>query len=414
MTYGKTNIVIVGAGFGGLACALNLAKRFKNNPGVRVTLVDRRDFHLFAPNLYEVATAEEEFTSVKDLKKSVALPIADIIKGKAINFVRGEFMAADQKEKVIILKNRKIFYDFLVLALGSETDYFNIPGAKDFAFPLKTLPDALRVRNQIEFALQSRRQDITKNVFRIAVAGGGYTGVEFAAELADMVKILAWKCQYPPEKIELEIIEAANKVAGGFSGRLSGDAAARLKELGARIRLLSPIVRVSKHYVEIFSGERIAYDVLVWTVGVKGKRLPFKYPVAEDKKGRVKTNGCLQVQEHGNIFVIGDDCCVIDEHGVAARATAQDAIDQGRYVAEILPDILKNQRPRGYACLKHGFIVSLGGKWAIADIGRNYFTGFAGFTARQFANLRYYASLIGWIKAIKFLFFEIKIFGRND
>ncbi len=408
------NIVIVGAGFGGLTVALGLEKQFRRDKNISLTLVDRNDYHLFTPNLYEVASAEEEFVSARQLKKSIALPIKEILRGRNIAFLKGELKLVDQLQKKTVIDSRELEYDYLILALGSRSEYFAIEGAKKYALPFKDLKDAFRIKNQIEFAVQLHRQDAIKKVVRVVIAGGGYAGVELAGELTTAVSVIAWKNNYPLEKIELQVVEAANKLISGFNDNLSKDALLRLKELGVRVSLTSAIVRADPYFLSLSTGEKIAYDVLVWTAGVRAESLPFEHKVATDSAGRIRSNAYLQAQDWENIFVIGDECRVLDEAGNPAASSAQDAIRQGRYLAEALPKIMQNQRPQGFTCQKHGYIVNIGGKWAILNIGRFYFKGFLAYFIHQLAHINYFRTLIGWRRAIFYVLFEVKIFSRND
>lgn len=407
-------IVIVGAGFGGLAAALALEKKLGKDKNISLTLVDQRAYHIFTSNLYEVVSAEEELVSVDQIKKSITLPFEEILQGKNIQFILGEFLEIDPLQKIISLSTRKLQYDYAILALGSVSDFYGIEGAEKYGLPLKSLADALRIKNQIEFAVQMHRTDIRKKTLRVVIAGGGYTGVETAGELVRALDIIAWKNNYPREKIEIEIVEGGNQLIAGFDPRLSKDAFSRLNDLGVRVRLLSPIVKVENGFLETLTKERIAFDVLVWSMGVKSAKLNIKGNMNLDNKGRVETNGYLQTKNFSNIFVIGDESCILDQQGEPVASTAQDAIHQGRFLAEVLPKVLKNQTPPAYSCLKHGFIVCIGGKWAILSIGKYYFTGFFAFIVSRLAHLEYYISLLGVWRGFKYAFFETKYFTRND
>lgn len=409
----KTNIVILGAGFAGLTAAVGLAKKFKRNPDISLTLVDRHNYQLLNFNLYEVATAEEEFASVGEIKQSITVPIKKVLAGKKIKFIQSEIKEINPIQKTVQLTGQKLEYDYLICALGSETDYYGIEGAEKFGLPLKSLKDALMIRNQIEFSIQAHKQDFNKKNLRVVVAGGGYTGVEFAAELANVVKILAWKYQYPPEKIEIAVLEGAGALIPGFNKKLSQDAFNRLKDLGIRVQLSSMAAKVDEHFVYLLGGEKEAYDVLVWTTGVKAKSLPLAEQIDLDKKGRCIVNRRLQLISHHNIFVLGDQGCVMCQ-GKPAPCTAQDAIDQAKYVVQILPAMMKNQKPAEYIGKAHGFIVTGGGKWAILDYKPFYLKGSLAFLARQFAHIRYLSGILGFWMAVRFVWFEAEVFGRND
>jgi NADH:ubiquinone reductase (H+-translocating) len=407
-------IVIVGAGFGGLSTAIALEKKFRKDKNISITLIDKREYHIFTSNLYEVLSAEEELVSIEQMQKSITLPYKEILAGRNIQFIKDEFVEIDPLQKNIILTSKKIAYDFAVLALGSTSDFYGIEGAEKYGMPLKTLPDVLRIRNQIEFAVQMHRSDVKKKTLRIVVAGGGYTGVETAGELIKTLDVIAWKNDYPRHKIEVEIVEAGNSLIAGFNDRLSKDAYARLSALGVKIRLLSPISKVENGFLQILTGERVAFDVLIWSVGVKANEIKTITDLGFDKKGRVEINELLQAKKFTNIFVIGDGSCILDSNGRPVPATAQDAIHEGSFLAKIFPYILKNQNPPSYMSLKHGFIVCIGGKWAILSIGEYYFTGFFAYVISRLAHLHYYIPLVGILHGIKYVFFEVKYFSRND
>lgn len=348
------------------------------------------------------------------MKQSITLPFAAIFKSKKIRFVQSALTHIDPENKQIGIEHKQISYDYLILALGSQSDFFNVPGAQKYALALKDLPDALRIRNRLEFAVQAHRFDANKKTLRLVVAGGGYTGTELVSELKGLADFLAWKNQYPREKIEIEIIEASNNLMPGFDSRLSRGAYSRLSELGVRIRLSSAVGAVDEHFVELGSGEKIPYDVLIWTAGIKACDCHME--IAElDKKGRLPVNNLFQLQKYQNIFALGNLACVLDGHDRPAPSSAQDAEDQAKYLAYALPYIFKNQKPpRPYKNIKHGFIVNIGGKWAIMSYNGLYLTGFLAYLVDKLAHLRYYSGIVGWYKAIKSIVFQMEIYGRND
>ena len=408
------NIAIVGAGYGGVLTALGLSKKFKNDPSVSITLIDKHNYQLFAANLYELATAEEEFVTMAQLKKSITIPLKEIFQTTKVRLVTAEVTEIDQRHKTLTAGISKIPYNYLVVATGSESDYFNIEGAEKYSTPLKSLPNALFIQNKIEFAIGAHRLDVNKKNIRIVVAGGGYTGVEFAAELSGMISIIAFKNQYPREKIDLVIVEAMPQLIPGLNDRMSKDALFKLKEQGVRVMLSSPIFRIDEHFVELVSGEKMEYDVLVWTTGVKAKSLPFLEPIASDRKGRLNTNSFFQVEKYEDIFAIGDCACVLNKDGRPAPPTAQDAIEHGEYLVSAIPLIMQNKKPAAYVGVKHGFIVTLGGRWAILSFEPFYIKGVFAYVARELAHVNYYRKVVGIWKAIKYVWFQVDLYGRND
>lgn len=410
---GGKQIVIVGAGFGGIRAALDLEKKLKGQ--AEITLVDKRDYHLFTSNLYEVAASEQELTSVSQMKKSITLPIEEIFKGTKVNFIQSEVKSVNTEEKKVVLASKQLSYDYLVLALGSQSDFFGIKGADKYSMPLKTLADGLRIRNKLEFEVQSHRQDANKKVLRVVVAGGGYTGLEFASEAKGLMDILSIKYNYPREKIEIEVVEASSKLVPGFDDRLSMDALYRLRDLGIKVNIAARISEVDEHFVYLMSGEKVAYDALVWTTGVKANPMECNLQISIDGRGKICVNEFLQSQRHPEIFALGDMAAIYDSQKKLVPATAQDAIHEGEYLAYSLYYIMQNKLPpKPYMPKKHGFIVSLGGKWAIMSYGGMYATGFFAWAIDQLAHTRYYMSVVGFWKGVKYMIFQLEMYGRND
>ncbi len=405
-------IIIIGSGFAGVSAAKGLIKKLE--PEDQIILISQHNYQLFNSNLFEVATAEEELASINALKKSICIPLSEVLDFKKITFVESGVNSINPQEKFVQAGSKKFNYDYLIIATGSVTDYFNIPGAEQFALPLKSFTDALRIKDKIEFTIQGHRLDMHKPNLRIVVAGGGYSGVEFVAELAHEINILCWKYNYLPEKIEICIIEAMDCLIPGFSNRLSQDALWKLKSLGVRVQLSSKIESVDQHTLNLSTGEKEPYDVLVWTTGVKAKLAPFTIPLDTDKKGRLITNQFLQVSKFENIFAIGDCACVVNNDGKVAPPSAQDAVTHGKYLAYCLSELIKNHRPKPYIGKAHGFIVTMGGKNAIMDYNGFYIKGFPAFIFRQLANFRYFLGVLGLWKAIKYSLFDIDIYSRND
>ncbi len=407
-------IVIVGGGFAGINCALALDKNLSKDERAEILLLDRRDYHLFTPNLYEIAAADEEFVSVDGLKKSIALPYEEIFQGTQVKFAQGEVSDMDIVNKTLKCGIRKISFDFLALTGGSESFDFGIDGAKEYALPLKTLKDALRIRNALSFAIERRKSENPLPVLRFVVAGGGYSGVETAGELSELSEILAWKYSYPIEKIEILVLEASNELVSGFDKRFSQDALARLKNLGVKVLLNAKICKIDQNLVYLLGGEAVHYDALVWTVGVKAVKLPVLDTLPMDARGRILADEHLKVKTKANIFIAGDVASVADSTGRPVVQTAQNAIHQGRFLGENIYRAMKNLPLKVYTPKTHGFIASVGGKWAILKYGNFYLTGIIAYLANKFAHFKYYWEVVGFWKAFKYIWLEWDVYGRND
>lgn len=397
-----------------MLCAKKIRAKLSDINQLKITLVDEKDYQLFTFNLYEVASAEEEFTTLKQLRKAITLPLADALKHEKIEFITGKVKEINLTAKTMYAAGKLLEFDYIVMAPGSESDFYNIEGASEFGLPLKSLKDALIVRSRIESVYAAHTLDMTKKSLRFVVAGGGYSGCELSAELSKLVKILNWKYNYPVGKAEVLVIEAMSELIPGFSRQMSRDAYERLKDLNINIKFSARINKVTQQFVQLDSGEKLAYDVLIWTVGVKARQLPVQENLQKDNKGRLVTNIFLQIPGYESVYVLGDAALAVDASGVVALQSAQDAISQAEYLSKAFAARFFNQKITPYKVLRHGFIVALGGRWAIMDYNGIYLKGFLAYFIREIAHIRYVAKLLGHLKAIKFIWFQNKIFGRND
>lgn len=409
-------IVIIGGGYAGINAALQARKRLHPSEAA-ITLIDCHPYHLAYTYLYEVATSLETEANLPELKESVTVPIADVIAGTDITFVQAEVTKIDQATNTIKLNSKttpKITYDYLVAALGSNSNFYGIPGAEEHAVPLKSVHDSFAIRNRIQFLVDAHREDMIKPLLRIAVAGGGFAGVEIAAELKGLLDFLAKDNNYPREKLEVRIIEGANQLMPGLGERVGKAVYNRLKKLGTEIQLDSLITKVDEKFMEFNTGERLEYDCIIWTAGIKARLAPFTEPLETDRGGRIITDITLHPAKFNNIFIAGDLVSVPDQLGKPVPATARHAIDQGKYIGKALASLVQGQTPPPYAPKILGYIVPLGGKWAIFKTPRFYMAGFLPYVFRQIAMFHYFYTIIGLSKAFKLSFLENKLYSRND
>jgi len=407
-------IVIVGAGFAGLYAALGLEKQFRGSSKVSITLADRHDYHLFTPNLFEVATAEEEFTSVSQIKKSITIPLKEIFENKHVQLVKGEFTGWDEAGKQVQVGGKKIEYDYLVLALGSQPDFLPVPGADVYALPFSDLKSALRIRNALEFAVQSQSYSIQKNTQHFLIAGGGYSAVKLAAEMQSFLDILAWKYNYPREKLKTVILEKSDRLVSGMGESLSQGVYKRLLDLGVEIKLRHFLSKVNRGSVEFMSGEKLAFELLIWALGSKAAGLPKEAQLPRQGKGQIAVDQFFRVQGKENIFVLGNLAYAQDATGSLLPQNTSEASQQGKYLAEALFALIRNQKPKPFVPQKKSFILRLGGKWGIVGGNRVHLKGFVAYLIDLSIHFRHYSKYLGFYRALKYLFFEVEVFGRND
>jgi NADH dehydrogenase len=237
-----------------------------------------------------------------------------------------------------------------------------------------------------------------------------------AAELKGLLDFLSWKENYPRHKLEVAIIEGSGQLMPGMGERIGRDMYDRLKSLGVQVRLNSLITNIDEQFLELKNGEKLSYDSLIWTAGVRAREMPFVdgVKVESDKTGRIMVNPMLQIENYRNISVIGDGTCFMGTDGKPLPGTARHAIDQGKYVAYALTQVMQNKKPQPYSCKNFGYIVTAGGKWAIFQTKRFYMKGFLPYLFRQIGWLHYFYTILGLRRAIRLIILENRLYGRND
>lgn len=419
-------ILILGAGFGGLRVALKLGRMIERS-GLKnryhIFLVDRNDHHTYTPLLYEVATTSKDTANISKLHEIATYKIDPIIKGLPVTFIKAWVQKLDVVDAHIHLKDgRKLAYDYLVIALGSETNYFDIPGLKEHAFPLKTFQDAVRVRETIWDLALTETKDI-----RVVIGGGGPTGVELASEL----KVWCGELEktFKRCRLEVTIIQGNKTILAGFAPKLIAKVLRRLARLGIQIITEERIVRAEKNKAVLRSGREISCDLLVWAGGVRAAETVSQLPLQCEEKGRIEVAGpmeCLpatpNLKLHSKVYALGDAVCFYDPlTKKSVPGVARAAISQGTVVARnIFEDIKKDEglvrevHHREYHPMEYPYIVPVGGKFAVAKIGPFIINGFFGWVLKGLVELNYLTSIMPIGRALRIWFTGLKTFIQND
>lgn len=416
----KKKILILGGGFGGLSCARSLNYYFTKNPEIckdyEIYLIDRNDYQLYTPTLYEIATTSEEIANNLQLKTIVTFPFNYSLFKTKVNFLKEEIIKIDLQEKFVLLKNnQKIDFEFLVIALGSETNYYNIPGLKENSLPLKNLYDALRIREKVLALYHHGRENL-----KFIIAGAGPTGVEFSGELSLWLKHLN-KNSKLERNYEILLLEASGEILPGFSEKIIEMAKKRLSKLKVKIKTNSLIVEARETQIVLKSGEVLDFDLLIWTGGTKAPEILKDLPLKLDSKGRIEVNEemvCLKnemLEIEEKIFVLGDSACLLDPKTQRpVPGVARVAIEQGKVVAYNIYAEILNLPKKKYLPKEYPFIIPIGGKWAIAKFGKILIVGFGGWISKGLVELFYLISVLPLGIALYIWFYGLKIFIKND
>src|SRR6266581_8115340 len=362
-------VVIVGAGFGGLRAA-----RALRDAPVHVTVIDRQNHHLFQPLLYWVATAG---LSPAD----ICSPIRGILrKQKNTEVVLEEVTGVDVQEQRVLMGDRSVPYDYLVLATGAHDNYFGHPEWEHYAPGLKSIVDAISIRRKILVAFEAAEiesdPEKVKELLTFVLVGAGPTGVEMAGAIAELAhKALASDFRHIDTRMtRIIIIEAAPRILAAFPESLARKTQKRLVSMGVEVRTGTPVTDLDEHGV-VVDGERIKAATIMWGAGVSASPAGKWLGTEVDRAGRVMVSSDLSVPGHPNVFVIGDTAVAM-QNGKVLPGVAQVAIQGGRYVAAVITDRIEGKElNKPFQYRDKGNLATVGRSYAIVDIGKIRLTG---------------------------------------
>jgi NADH:ubiquinone reductase (H+-translocating) len=359
----RPRVVVVGAGFGGL----NATRALATGP-FEITIVDRDNYHGFWPLLYQVATAALG-------PDDIAHPVRGLFGDRTNIRVRlGTVSGIDTDKRLVHVEDEEaIPYDYLVLAAGSSNNDFGIPGVAEHAYALKTLPDAVSLRNHILTTFERADADsalLDDGLLTIVLAGGGPTGVEMAGALSELIgRNLATDFPHlDVTRARVVLIEMADHLLGGFSPVSQGSARKTLETKGVEVRLNAAISAVGADRVTLQDGTVIPCGTVVWTAGVQANPIGADLGLPQGKGGSVKVNPDLSVPGHPEVFVIGDLAGASDRHGRPYPQLAQVAIQGGKHAARCIRRRQKGKGTRPFRYHDHGIMATIGHRSAVAEL----------------------------------------------
>lgn len=362
-------MVIVGAGFGGLQAAKKLACR-----DVSVTVIDRTNYHLFQPLLYQVATAS---LSPAD----IAAPIRSILsRCKNVEVLLGEVQGVDLERKKVRTQDGEISYDFLILATGARHSYFGHPEWEKFAPGLKSLEDAVEIRRRIfmafEFAERTHDEAARNAAMTFAIIGGGPTGVEMAGAIAEIARFtLARDFRHiDPSLARIILIEGESRVLASFPDDLRISATKQLAELGVEVRTGVHASNLSEAGLQI-GEEFIPCRVKIWAAGNTASFVGKMLGVPVDRAGRVIINDDLSIPGHPEIQVIGDLANLASQTGKPLPGVSPVAMQQGRHAAQNILGVIDGRKPQKFWYWDKGNMATIGRNKAVADLNIVHFSG---------------------------------------
>lgn len=392
-------VIVIGGGFGGL----NFVKSL-NNKNFQITLIDKTNHHLFQPLLYQVATSA---LSPGD----IARPIRAILKNqKNVKVILGEVISIDKKSKKVFLKDNMILeYDYLVVAIGARHSYFGNDHWEKFAPGLKTLDDALKLRERIlncfEIAEITNDKNEKQKNLTFVIVGGGPTGVEMSgaiAEIAKKVMITDFR-NINISELKVILIEGSSKLLNVYPDELSEYTKKSLESLGVEIILKSMVSEISESSIKV-NEKIIECGMVIWAAGNNASPVLNTLDTEKDRTGRAIVNGDLTIPGYPDLFVIGDAANCKDKSGNPLPGIAPVAIQQGKYLASILKRELENQPRENFSYFDKGTMATIGKAKAVVKIGNLKFTGLFAWLIWTFIHIMYLIEfrnkvfvMFGWI-----------------
>lgn len=387
-------VIIIGAGFGGLQAVKKLAK----DKNLNITLIDRTNHHLFQPLLYQVATA---VLSSAD----IAIPSRALTYNyKNVTVIMANVTSIDKDKRTIFLNDRALNYDYLILAMGAKTSFFGNNDWEKYTVGLKNLTDALKLRKKILFSFEDAENypENAEKLLRYVIIGGGPTGVELAGSIAELSHNIIRKDfrKIDTAKAEVILIEAGQRLLSAFDANLSEHAKNSLEKRGVKVFLNTRVKNIEEG--KVFVEDRMfEADTIIWAAGVEA--VPFSKVLGfeTDRAGRVVVNEFCSFENHPEIFVIGDMAAFKDEKGKLLPGVSPVAMQQGRYVARTITDELNKKPRKRFHYIDKGSMATIGRKDAVAELGKLKYKGFLGWLSWLALHIFY---LVGFKNKISILF----------
>ncbi|MGC4377279.1 NAD(P)/FAD-dependent oxidoreductase [Fictibacillus sp. Mic-4] len=385
----QKKVVILGGGYGGLLTALT-ARKYLGANEAPITLVNRYPSHQIITELHRLAAGNLA-------EKAVALPLEKLLRGKDVNLnINTVKEIIPDEHRVVLADGTSLDYEVLVIALGSETAFFGIPGLQEHSFVLKSVDDANRIRAHVESCIQEYSKTKNKADATFVVGGGGLTGIELIGEFADEIPALCKKYGVSFDEISLYVVEAAPTILPGFPEDLVERAQTSLGARGVKFITGVPVTKMEATTVELKDGSKIETKTMVWTGGVQGNSVVANCGI-EVNRGRATVNEFLQSTSHEDIFVAGDSAVVMGPEGRPYPPTAQISWQMGEAIGYNLFAYLKGGKMEEFKPVFSGTLGSLGRKDAIATIGENKtkLKGIPASLMKEASNVRYLAHING-------------------
>ncbi|HAP4841873.1 TPA: NAD(P)/FAD-dependent oxidoreductase [Enterococcus faecalis] len=404
----KQNIVVVGAGYAGVSATKFLAKKFKKDTDVTITLIDRHSYHTMMTELHEVAGRRVEPEAIQyDLQRLFS-------RKKNVKLVTDTVTGIDKENKVVKTLAGSYPFDQLILGMGGEPNDFGTPGVKENGFTLWSFDDAVKIRHHIEATVAKAAiepdAEVRKAMLTFVVCGSGFTGIEMVGELIDWKDRLAKDAKIDPDEITLMVVEAMPTILNMLSRNDAAKAERYLEKKNVQLLLNSPIVEVAADHIKLKDGSEVPTHTLIWTAGVKATSDAADFGLEAARGSRLVANEYMQAKgyEDKNIYIIGDLVYYEETPNTPTPQIVQAAEQTGHTAAANIVADIKGGEKHAFKGNYQGFMVSIGAKWGVANLfDKIHLSGFLAIIMKHIVNLKYFFDIRSGYYMFQYIMHEI-------
>ena len=404
----KQNIVVVGAGYAGVSATKFLAKKFKKDTDVTITLIDRHSYHTMMTELHEVAGGRVEPEAIQyDLQRLFS-------RKKNVKLVTDTVTGIDKENKVVKTLAGSYPFDQLILGMGGEPNDFGTPGVKENGFTLWSFDDAVKIRHHIEATVAKAAiepdAEVRKAMLTFVVCGSGFTGIEMVGELIDWKDRLAKDAKIDPDEITLMVVEAMPTILNMLSRNDAAKAERYLEKKNVQLLLNSPIVEVAADHIKLKDGSEVPTHTLIWTAGVKATSDAADFGLEAARGSRLVANEYMQAKgyEDKNIYIIGDLVYYEETPNTPTPQIVQAAEQTGHTAAANIVADIKGGEKHAFKGNYQGFMVSIGAKWGVANLfDKIHLSCFLAIIMKHIVNLKYFFDIRSGYYMFQYIMHEI-------
>jgi NADH dehydrogenase len=412
-------IVIVGAGYAGILTAKKLAKKFKKQKDISITIIDKNPFHTMLTELHEVAANRVDEDSIK-------INLDKVFAGRRVDVKLDNVTTIDFDKKTVVGANESYAYDYLVIAAGSKPTFYGVPGAEEFTFKLWSFEDAVVLRehihNTFRKAMCITNDEERKKLLTFWVVGAGFTGVEMIGELAEYVPILCEKFGIKRSDVSLYNVDGLSRVIPNLTEKLSAKVARRLEKMGVKVILNAFVSGIGADFIDLKQGDKIVNykaGTVVWAAGIQSADVTQKTSsnLEVTRGGRVQVDAYLRSTKNKDVYVVGDNMNFVPEGEERPVPQMVENCEQSSHTAahNIVSEITGKGKMEEYKPKFHGVMVCIGGRYGVCHVGLpgHFFSmpSFLAMFAKHFINIIYFIQVLGWNKIFNYMkheFFTIR------